>query len=1687
MTSLFRSLLHTREAAASAAAPPSTAAVAQTLLNSIQRALVDAFDRQQHEHGHGSGKDATGERATPFRALTLEEIEPIKQLCDQLQAAHFDTKNLMDLNETVKLPVHDLEPASAAKRKGHRSRSCVRYQHIWEDERVSIGIFILPPGASIPLHDHPDMSVISRVLHGSLHVQSCDLLGPTEMAEALAENTSIECDASRQQLARVVTDRVMHGPFTTELLPDHGNIHQFIADSEVGCAIFDILTPPYDPAEGRDCTYYRIVGDHTCTRTTTAAAAASNNDTANSSSSDSSTAINPTPRRLWTLEEYDPEHFEMARVWLRMELFEQGLLQFPSKYAATLTLANVKNSLDVLHQRFQEHAASDMDTTTSPTANADQTMQDVGGGFVESDNYNTISFPFWKEAVASVFPWREQDFKAFWLLLVYFHRKHPCSDALPAVVLDEEHCLLREEVPVFKIAIFLFIQTVKPHSWRSKHAMETFNAVWHRENTAGATSEPGTPVGSMSPQLKGSSSPPPPSSPHMMGMQDRSTSDAYYLSFVREKLDDLFSLLFPSLEMTEKSNTVVSAEQVDLLGFLFGGGDKKLSACYPHWTQPSPGGQAASLRGTENGAKISRFFKKHMYLNESLYPPVGFSLGGSGMASGMHSFPVVSDLSLADDRIDEPNDDDAVQEDWQKPVVLQGISKTTVIKRPEEFTDDTGKSDLVIFSCNDACIYILGPLSAIAGLLRVSNCLDSVVNAYTLVPLIMTGENVNVELGPFNTKYSGLAQQMVSAKFAYKADFTGAWNSFLNLECDEDNREGQKEPITLQSPTSFREICVPIKPTSTVPAERPFPIPVEYVNSLKQQHETVEKLRKLVCSDEFDMSTKRTIEMVLQYRFKEWLTMTGNVRQILDLVHLERARSGSMGGSTSAGSTVAGSASSQSPAKDNTPVDSGTLGFPRMGPNRELKFSLEKFWRNKCTEEELYAVAHAVERQNWQEQLKRGVNRVAVGMFSLYDHVLDWTFYLGLAPERFQSLPAGTLAQYFAMARGVDGIPALDMTKWFDTNYHYEVPELNERSTPRATFSKYLDAVKRALEVVGPNKTAPVVLGPLTYLALSKIDSSTTFEALLGKILPLYKQLLVDLAALGIREVQVHEPSLVGVKATKLVSFLPQVYGLNDTTGVLEHPEIALNLVTYFEEIDHSVYEWFKSSRVAAISLDFTRGDNVAVLQKFGFPAGKRLGAGLIDGRGIWKWTPDQLLAKLEAIQHVLSSTENASLTIQTSCSLQHVPYTTECEAALEAGETEGLLGVLSFAYQKLDELEVVKKIALNGQDAVQDQIHQAKKAWEQFYLKNPAKATVQDRIKAVKDADFERPAPFDERRPHQLRNLPLLPTTTIGSFPQTAQIRALRRKLKGGEISLQAYQAKIDEQIAFNMGIQEALGLDILVHGEPERTDMVEYFAEKLHGFAFTQNGWVQSYGSRCVRPPIIFADLERPEAMTVREFVVAQSFTTKPVKGMLTGPVTILNWSFPRQDISRKLQAFQLALCLRDEVADLEAAKCTVVQVDEPALREGMPLKALKKDEYLEWAVQAFKLSTAVAKVETSIHTHMCYCEFEDCMHAIDAIDADVNSIENARSDDATIRSFKEIGYKRDLGPGTYDIHSPVVPPKEDIVKKLQSFLNLLPANTVVVNPDCGLKTRKWPETIAALRNMVDATREVRATLKK
>jgi 5-methyltetrahydropteroyltriglutamate--homocysteine methyltransferase len=642
------------------------------------------------------------------------------------------------------------------------------------------------------------------------------------------------------------------------------------------------------------------------------------------------------------------------------------------------------------------------------------------------------------------------------------------------------------------------------------------------------------------------------------------------------------------------------------------------------------------------------------------------------------------------------------------------------------------------------------------------------------------------------------------------------------------------------------------------------------------------------------------------------------------------------------------------------------------------------------------------------------------------------------------------------------------MKKWITSNYHYMVPEWDEGNL-EPDFDSFLSDVRRGLSFLGAGKAVPVVIGPVTIAYLTKISSfSPGYETekrreLLKQLLPIYKELLSRLSDAGVKEIQVHEAVIV-FEDPELLPLFKQAYPLILPTGV------AINLVSYMESPPSDHYQWLVSVKeIDILSLDLTRGSTLSLIKQHGFPSNKVLGAGLIDARNVWKFDPQVIR---QVLLDLAKNVENVR--IQPSSSLQYNPWSLVGEDELL---THPAGPVLSFATEKLSEITFIAKAA--SDDAALNALDMA---WSNYRKALSSSAQCNGRLKNVKDSDFCRAESFEKRRPKQLKDIPILPTTTIGSFPQTRAIRLLRTQYKNGSISKDQYEHAIDQQIAYAIGIQECLGLDIFVHGEAERTDMVEFFGKQLDGILFTCNGWVQSFGSRCVRPPVIWSDIVRPHPMTVREFVVAQALTEKPVKGMLTGPVTILNWSFPRSDISRKEQAMQLALCIRDEIVDLEQAGCRVIQVDEPALREAMPLRAEQKQEYLDWAVDSFRLATGVAASETQIHTHMCYCEFDDCMEAIDRMDTDVNSIENARSDNATLVAFDRIGYTKDLGPGTYDIHSPVVPTVDFIRNKLKSFIDCINVESLVVNPDCGLKTRTWPETTEALKNMVEATRLVR-----
>jgi 5-methyltetrahydropteroyltriglutamate--homocysteine methyltransferase len=738
-------------------------------------------------------------------------------------------------------------------------------------------------------------------------------------------------------------------------------------------------------------------------------------------------------------------------------------------------------------------------------------------------------------------------------------------------------------------------------------------------------------------------------------------------------------------------------------------------------------------------------------------------------------------------------------------------------------------------------------------------------------------------------------------------------------------------------------------------------------------------------------------------------------------------------------------------------IQTATLGYPRIGKNREVKKALEAFWSSKSDAETLLQTVREVEFANWKTQLEAGIDRIGIGDTTLYDHVLDWSVRLGLIPDRFRHLSG--LDQYFAMARGKDGMPALEMTKWFDTNYHYLVPEIASDVQPEANFADFLAMVQRSQTLLG-ERAVPIILSPITLLYLSRLEGD--LETHLEKLLPLYSNLFSQLQGLGITEVQVHEPILVTSSATALREAIA-------TTYTQAQVGVPIQLVTYFDDLGVT-YPWVMELPVAGISLDFTRGRNLDLLKQHGFPADKQLGVGIVDGRNIWKIRPESVLSTIEAIQSI-----TPNIRLHPSSSLQFVPYNARRETRLP----EPLRNVLSFAEQKLEEIVILAQTLVGGDPS--DQLAMVQTQWKAFEQFSPANESVQVAVKNLTPKDFERSLSYSLRLDKQI-SLPVLPTTTIGSFPQTPKVRQLRVKYKRGELTEADYQAAIDAEIAECIKLQEDIGIDVLVHGEFERTDMVEYFGQQLSGFAFTEHGWVQSYGSRYVRPPIVYGDVARPQPMTVREFQVAQALTKKPVKGMLTGPITILNWSFPRSDISRQEQAFQIALTIRKEIRDLEAAGARVIQVDEPALREGLPLKLELWNDYLSWAVDAFRLATAIAQPHTQIHTHMCYCEFGDIIKDIERLDADVISIENSRSNNRTLQEVTNAGYSHQIGNGIYDIHSPVVPTTKQLAQQLQAGIHNLPLRQIWVNPDCGLKTRRWEEVIPSLKNMVEAAKIIR-----
>ncbi|MFK0521701.1 5-methyltetrahydropteroyltriglutamate--homocysteine S-methyltransferase [Paenibacillus illinoisensis] len=752
---------------------------------------------------------------------------------------------------------------------------------------------------------------------------------------------------------------------------------------------------------------------------------------------------------------------------------------------------------------------------------------------------------------------------------------------------------------------------------------------------------------------------------------------------------------------------------------------------------------------------------------------------------------------------------------------------------------------------------------------------------------------------------------------------------------------------------------------------------------------------------------------------------------------------------------------------------SSVLGYPRIGADREWKKALEAFWSGKLDEDTFHTRLQEIRLNHLRKLHDQGIDLIPVNDFSYYDHILDTAVMFGIVPKRFTyDSGAVPLSVYYGIARGTKDAAASEMTKWFNTNYHYIVPELND-VTPALTENKPLVAYREAKEKLGI-EGKPVIVGPLTFLKLSKGYDKSETEAWLERLLPLYTQVLQELAEEGVQWVQIDEPVLVTQLSKDDLQLLQNIY----KTFADAVPNLNILLQTYFESVEN--YSDIITLPVQGIGLDFVQGlsGNLQSIKTNGFPADKILGAGIIDGRGIWKAS---LQEKLSLLDVLIEQVAPERLIVQSSCSLLHVPVTTERESNLDPA----LKSSLAFADEKLKEIALLTKACTSRHADILNAIDKADQALlplKQSQERN--RIDVQQAVAALRLQEPSRSLPFAKRHIAQQEKwkLPLFPTTTIGSFPQSAEVRKTRQLWRKSELSNEQYTQFIQEQIDAWIQIQEEIGLDVLVHGEFERTDMVEFFGEKLAGFAFTQYGWVQSYGSRCVKPPIIFGDVAFVQTMTVEETKYAQSKTQRPVKGMLTGPITIMNWSFVRDDIPREHIAYQLAYALRQEVEALEQADIGMIQVDEPAVREGLPLKQNEQADYLAWAVKAFRISTCTVQETTQIHTHMCYCEFHDMIDSIEAMDADVISIETSRSHGELIHSFELNTYKLGIGLGVYDIHSPRIPSVEEMTTMIERALRVLDPKLFWINPDCGLKTRGREETIASLRNMVEATQIAR-----
>ena len=750
-------------------------------------------------------------------------------------------------------------------------------------------------------------------------------------------------------------------------------------------------------------------------------------------------------------------------------------------------------------------------------------------------------------------------------------------------------------------------------------------------------------------------------------------------------------------------------------------------------------------------------------------------------------------------------------------------------------------------------------------------------------------------------------------------------------------------------------------------------------------------------------------------------------------------------------------------------------GYPRIGAKRELKFAVEAFWKGAKSEAELQQVAADIRRANWATQKAAGADLLPVGDFSFYDHVLDLLCTLGGIPSRFGFDAAKlTLPEYFQLARGNATQFAMEMTKWFDTNYHFIVPEWSADTEFKVNAKNLIAQIKEA-KAQG-HDIKPTLVGPVTLAWLGKKKEDfgcRVTKLLLPKLLPAYAQLLRELAAEGVDWIQIDEPILAAEASQVWLDAFAPVYQELANTGV------RIVIGTYFASVAEHL-NLLKSLPVHGVHIDCVRAPEQLSVFADGWPDNRVLSVGLIDGRNVWRANLNKVIDTLEPVKAKFGN----NLWIAPSCSLLHSPQDLAVEEKLD-GEIKSWM---AFAAQKLVELGVVKQALAHGKAAVQAALAESDAAAaDRATNKKIHNAAVQKRVADLPKGADQRKSPFAQRIKAQQEwmKLPVLPTTTIGSFPQTTEIRQARAAFKKGELSAADYDAAMKKEIAYCVEIQEKLELDVPVHGEAERNDMVEYFGEQLAGYCFSQFGWVQSYGSRCVKPPIIFGDVSRPNPMTVYWSTYAQSLTKRPMKGMLTGPVTMFKWSFVRDDVPLSVVAKQIALALNDEVLDLEKAGIKVIQIDEPAIREAMPLKKAQWDEYLAWACEAFRLSSTGAEDSTQIHTHMCYSEFNDILPAIASMDADVITIETSRSDMELLTAFGDFKYPNDIGPGVYDIHSPRVPTEAEVERLLRKAMEVVPVERLWVNPDCGLKTRGWKETLEQLEVMMAVTKKLRKEL--